>query len=391
MKRIIIAAILMMTLCGITSAQTYYRMYFGGGGANDYISNFGLRTGDFIHGIDFTTADFCNGFVTTNGVWGIVNGNHQTTAKELYSILISLPEANMGIQGKLYVDYVSAGLIAKGPRNSIDLDAFGGYSNIRSKGDAYGLSLSSEVAKKIYMYDKVYFNQAAWMTVGPGRNDDPTINNANTGHRLRIGSTSGLSFWGGAGVEANENPQLAISGTSISSYVPYYVHANDKVNLIMGTSATDETDGWIGTVSNSGLHLGVKGGSAVYLGTDYNLYMGLSDSDVSKIRAELKSKYSMFIAKGILSEDFAVAPKASWADFVFRAGYKLPVLSEVESFIKTNEHLPDVPSAEKIAEEGYSQHDMNKILLQKIEELTLYTIQQQKEIEELRLKLQETK
>ena len=50
-----------------------------------------------------------------------------------------------------------------------------------------------------------------------------------------------------------------------------------------------------------------------------------------------------------------------------------------------------IPSAEQVAEEGYSQHDMNKILLQKIEELTLYTIRQQKEIDSLKAQLQESK
>ena len=59
----------------------------------------------------------------------------------------------------------------------------------------------------------------------------------------------------------------------------------------------------------------------------------------------------------------------------------------MESFIAENEHLPDVPSAAQVAEEGYSQHDMNKVLLQKIEELTLYIIKQQKEIEKKMISL----
>jgi len=99
---------------------------------------------------------------------------------------------------------------------------------------------------------------------------------------------------------------------------------------------------------------------------------------------ELKNKYGMFVYKGILSEDYAIAPKSTWADFVFSRNYNLKPLKEVESFIAENEHLPDVPSAAQVAEEGYSQHDMNKVLLQKIEELTLYIIKQQKEIEELK-------
>ena len=75
----------------------------------------------------------------------------------------------------------------------------------------------------------------------------------------------------------------------------------------------------------------------------------------------------------------------------FNRDYTLKTIPEVEKFISENNHLPDVPSAEQVAEEGYSQHDMNKILLQKIEELTLYTIQQQKEIQELKTELNNLK
>ena len=97
----------------------------------------------------------------------------------------------------------------------------------------------------------------------------------------------------------------------------------------------------------------------------------------------------MFVAKGVLAEDYSIAPKSSWADFVFNRNYNLLKISEVATFIQKNSHLPDIPSAKQVAEEGYSQHEMNKVLLQKIEELTLYTIQQQEEIDALKSQLQE--
>ena len=66
-------------------------------------------------------------------------------------------------------------------------------------------------------------------------------------------------------------------------------------------------------------------------------------------------------------------------------------IPDLEQLFSENNNLPGVPSAKQVAEEGYSQHDMNKILLQKIEELTLYTIQQQKEIQELKSELNNLK
>ena len=73
-----------------------------------------------------------------------------------------------------------------------------------------------------------------------------------------------------------------------------------------------------------------------------------------------------------------------WADYVFEKEYQLPTLTEVENFIKQNGHLKDIPSAATVAEEGIDLGEMNKLLLQKIEELTLYLIELNKEIETLK-------
>lgn len=74
----------------------------------------------------------------------------------------------------------------------------------------------------------------------------------------------------------------------------------------------------------------------------------------------------------------------NWADYVFREDYKLPSLKEVEEHIKTNNTLPDIPSEQEVKENGISLGDMQVKLLQKIEELTLYMIKQEKEIEALK-------
>lgn len=77
------------------------------------------------------------------------------------------------------------------------------------------------------------------------------------------------------------------------------------------------------------------------------------------------------------------------ADFVFKPDYNLKSLSEVENFVKKNQHLPDIPSEKDMQENGLNVNEMQIKLLQKIEELTLYVIGQQKEIEGLKQKLKE--
>lgn len=76
----------------------------------------------------------------------------------------------------------------------------------------------------------------------------------------------------------------------------------------------------------------------------------------------------------------------SWPDYVFEAEYLLRPLSEVESFISANGHLPEVPSANQITTEGLNMGDMNHILMKKIEELTLYIIEQDKKCKDLERK-----
>ncbi len=75
--------------------------------------------------------------------------------------------------------------------------------------------------------------------------------------------------------------------------------------------------------------------------------------------------------------------ETEWSDFVFYDNYKLPTLHEVERHIKEKGHLKDIPSAKEVEENGIYLGEMDSKLLQKIEELTLYTIQQEKKINKL--------
>ncbi|MEO1255325.1 MAG: hypothetical protein AAFY41_10625, partial [Bacteroidota bacterium] len=75
---------------------------------------------------------------------------------------------------------------------------------------------------------------------------------------------------------------------------------------------------------------------------------------------------------------------APWTDYVFEEDYELRSLEETEAYIQANKHLPEIPSAKEMEANGVALGEMNRLLLKKVEELTLHTIQQQKEIERLR-------
>lgn len=100
----------------------------------------------------------------------------------------------------------------------------------------------------------------------------------------------------------------------------------------------------------------------------------------------LPAGYKLYVDDGILTEKVKVALSGSqdWADYVFANDYQLKPLAEVETFIKENKHLPGVPSAEQLVKEGGI--DVNQMFakqMEKIEELTLYSIQLKKDNLEL--------
>ena len=96
--------------------------------------------------------------------------------------------------------------------------------------------------------------------------------------------------------------------------------------------------------------------------------------------------YRLIVQDGIITEKVKVALKttADWADYVFEPSYQLMPLDKVESFIKENKHLPNVPSAEDMSKNGLDVSQTSAKLMEKIEELTLYMIEMNKEIKALK-------
>ncbi|MCW3787894.1 hypothetical protein [Plebeiibacterium sediminum] len=87
----------------------------------------------------------------------------------------------------------------------------------------------------------------------------------------------------------------------------------------------------------------------------------------------------------ISANQITVKANGNTADFVFSETYNLKDLTEVENFIKTHKHLPDIPSAEEMEASGVNLAEMNKLMLQKVEELMLYTIEQKDELQKEKL------
>jgi len=97
------------------------------------------------------------------------------------------------------------------------------------------------------------------------------------------------------------------------------------------------------------------------------------------------TKYKLFVKDGIRTEKVKVdlASANGWADYVFKKEYKLNTLEAVERHIEEKGHLPNIPSAEDVKKNGINLGEMDAKLLEKIEELTLYVIQLNKDVKQL--------
>ncbi|MEE3999166.1 hypothetical protein V1T75_02360 [Tenacibaculum sp. FZY0031] len=102
----------------------------------------------------------------------------------------------------------------------------------------------------------------------------------------------------------------------------------------------------------------------------------------------IPTDYKLAVAGKILTEEVKVLLQNNWPDYVFSKEYTLPSLYEVEKHINEKGHLQNIPSAKEVVKDGGIElGEMNRKLLEKIEELTLYTIQQEKRLQKLEEKL----
>ena len=119
------------------------------------------------------------------------------------------------------------------------------------------------------------------------------------------------------------------------------------------------------------------GGSGRYYITPTNTRIGIGTTN---------PLYNLDV-RGTIRANEIIVNNVTGADFVFEKSYKLRPLSEVQSFIQKNQHLPEIPSAAEMQENGVNMTELQIQLLQKVEELTLYIIQQDQRIKELESQL----
>ena len=223
-----------------------------------------------------------------------------------------------------------------------------------------------------------YFADAQWL---PNGND---IYNTNTGN-VGIGTST-------PGVKLDVVGAIRSSGLTLYENWDNVLSSQDNGNSyqLIGTYR-----GW----DAKGIYLaGYNAGNAVASGTNMateRVYIGNPSFNSNYLSVNLLNgnvgigtastgSFRLAVEGKIGAREVRVTAASPWPDYVFSRSYKLSSLTSVEEYIKKNSHLPEMPSAQEVKDNGIELGNMNAKLLQKIEELTLYVIDLKKETTQLK-------
>ncbi|MEM9075567.1 MAG: fibronectin type III domain-containing protein [Bacteroidota bacterium] len=162
-------------------------------------------------------------------------------------------------------------------------------------------------------------------------------------------------------------------------------------HVVTGLSAGTSYDFRVSAVDAAGNESGQSGvlsvsttsASSGSLWTESGSNISYTSGNIGIGTASIPSGYRLAVNGKILAEELKIQPQSQWPDYVFQSDYFLPSLEQVEKYIKENGHLEDIPSAAEVKQNGIELGEMNKKLLEKIEQLTLYIISMDKTITNL--------
>ena len=283
-----------------------------------------------------------------------------------------------------------------GKNSTAQLNTFIGYyageMNTSQEANTFVGSRSGNINKGQYNtfvgWDSGELNKGSYNAFFGGRSGNGNLGDCNVflGNQTGMGNKGAYNLFSGFqsgfvnGAGSNNTFYGARSG---------YYNLTGNSNLYLGSYA-----GFNNSAGSFNVFIGNYAGSSemgnnkLYIensSATTPLIYGKFDTDQVGINTTNIPNGFAFAVKGkVIAEEVNIAIQGSstiWPDYVFNDEYNLPSLKEVEKHIKEKGYLQNIPPVAEVLENGLFLGDMNAKLLQKIEELTLYAIQQQKELE----------
>lgn len=197
---------------------------------------------------------------------------------------------------------------------------------------------------------------------------------------IRRASQTGITFKVNGGLEINE----AIVNNPLRVDSKVLIGSNDPAPISIGSSPTSGSFidlGDTGSPTNGIIRAYVING----LQAEFNLG-GIRTAGINELGGNTMIDGNLESKKVKVTATPGTVP-----DYVFAKDYKLRSLQELEAFVNTNKHLPNIPSAKQVEKNGQDVGDMQLKLLEKVEELVLYTIEQQKQLQDQKKEIEELK
>lgn len=354
MKRIIYVSGLIICVLVLNLNDIKAQVYFG--------TNTLSATGSALGTSNTSNASY----TFASGIGNSVTANYSMSTG-YYSQATGQYSVSMGVQAYA-TGYVSFAIGNRSRATGYEAYSFGSYS--RAEGThSYSIGRQSVVTGGNAYAFGYYSGGSGDYAFSIG-----SYSTANANNSYSIGDYVSTSIANSMTIGRGINSSTKLDNNTTNSLMVGF--NSDTATLFVGPSTGVGTFGKVGIATSSPIRTFDVNGMSHF-------------SDTMSIGTTKTNGSLLAVAGKISAEEVEVSLSTTWPDFVFSTSYELNTLAQVEEYINKHSHLPNIPSAEEVAEKGINIAEMDAMLLQKIEELTLYTIAQQKQIDEQKKLIEE--
>ena len=299
----------------------------------------------------------------------VISGNLNVYGNGKLGVGTTTPKFNFHIRG----------VNANSDKMTLGSTTTGNFALTSADGNAYGLFAGVSGTGRAWLQAGRYDSntaydiclQAAGGNVGIGTTTPASNTKLDVAGKLHVSG----DMYGGMVLSFQDDTRFNVTPSTVptltlSSFsMPYYG--------IAAPNAGGSADLWLS--GNNAIRMFTAGNAKPVVNILNNGYVGIGSVNPDQ----------MLTVNGKIHATEVIVTVDVPADYVFKPSYKLMPLNEVEKYVTTNSHLPEIPSAGEITKNGMSMGEIENKLLQKVEELTLYMIDQQKTINQQSARIEE--